>query len=101
MPGVRTAWAQASRTAAAASARARERRTPAIVAKVCGWAQGRHSAMRQGWITRRGGPEVLEVREGPDPQPKPGEVRIRVRAAGVNFSDLMARMGVYPDAPPL
>ncbi len=57
--------------------------------------------MRQVWITRRGGPEVLEVREGPDPQPKPGEVRIRVRAAGVNFSDVMARMGFYPDAPKL
>jgi NADPH:quinone reductase-like Zn-dependent oxidoreductase len=57
--------------------------------------------MRQVWITRRGGPEVLEVREAPDPQPKPGEVRIRVRAAGVNFADVMARMGLNPDAPPI
>ncbi|HET7786411.1 MAG TPA: zinc-binding dehydrogenase [Myxococcales bacterium] len=57
--------------------------------------------MRQVWVSRRGGPEVLEVREAPDPQPKPGELRIRVRAAGVNFSDLMARMGFYPDAPKL
>ncbi len=55
--------------------------------------------MRQVWITRHGGPEVLEVREAPDPQPKDGEVRIRVRAAGVNFSDVMARVGFYPDAP--
>ena len=57
--------------------------------------------MRQVWITRKGGPEVLEVREAPDPQPRGGEVRIRVRAAGVNFADLMARRGLYPDAPRL
>ena len=57
--------------------------------------------MRQVWITRRGGPDVLEVREAPDPTPGPGEVLIRVSAAGVNFADVMARMGLYPDAPPL
>src|SRR5262245_43665239 len=57
--------------------------------------------MRQVWITRRGGPEVLEMREAPDPAPGPGEVLIRVSAAGVNFADVMARMGLYPDAPPL
>lgn len=55
--------------------------------------------MRQVVISRTGGPEVLEVREAPDPQPKAGEVRIRVRAAGVNFADVMARVGLYPDAP--
>jgi NADPH:quinone reductase-like Zn-dependent oxidoreductase len=57
--------------------------------------------MRQVWITRRGGPEVLAVREAADPAPGPGEVLIRVAAAGVNFADVMARMGLYPDAPPL
>ena len=57
--------------------------------------------MRQVWITRRGGPQVLQVREAPDPPCGPGEVRIRVRAAGVNFADVMARVGLYPDAPPL
>ncbi|MFO0750968.1 MAG: medium chain dehydrogenase/reductase family protein [Myxococcota bacterium] len=56
--------------------------------------------MRQVWITRRGGPEVLEVREAPDPEPKAGEVRIRVKAAGLNFAEVMARIGLYPDAPP-
>jgi NADPH:quinone reductase-like Zn-dependent oxidoreductase len=55
--------------------------------------------MRQIWITKVGPPEVLEVREAPDPLPRPSEVRIRVRAAGVNFADLMARIGLYPDAP--
>lgn len=57
--------------------------------------------MRQVWITKKGGPEVLQVREAPDPEPRPGEVRIRVAAAGINFADVMARMGLYPDSPPL
>jgi NADPH:quinone reductase-like Zn-dependent oxidoreductase len=57
--------------------------------------------MRQVCIMRRGGPEVVQVREAPDPQPAPGQVRIRVRAAGVNFADVMTRVGMYPDAPPL
>ena len=55
--------------------------------------------MRQVWITRQGPPEVLQVREAPDPDAKAGEVRIRVRASGINFADLMARVGLYPDAP--
>lgn len=55
--------------------------------------------MRQIWITKVGAPEVLQVREAPDPEPAQGQLRIRVRAAGINFADLMARMGLYPDAP--
>jgi NADPH:quinone reductase-like Zn-dependent oxidoreductase len=50
-------------------------------------------------IPRHGGPEVLEVRELPDPQLVAGHVRITVAAAGVNFADTMARTGIYPDAP--
>jgi NADPH:quinone reductase-like Zn-dependent oxidoreductase len=57
--------------------------------------------MRAVWIARAGGPEVLEVREAPDPAPGPGQVRVRVRAAGVNFAEVMARLGLYPDAPPI
>ncbi len=57
--------------------------------------------MRQVWIPKVGGPQVLTVREAPDPEPAVGQVRIRVAAAGVNFADIMARMGLYPDAPPL
>src|ERR1041384_3735537 len=57
--------------------------------------------MRQVWITKAGAPEVLEVREAPDPEPGDGEVRIKVKAAGINFADLMARVGLYPDAPKL
>src|SRR5580658_3251001 len=56
--------------------------------------------MRQIWIPRFGGTEVFEVREAPDPEPKAGEVRIRVAGAGVNFADLSARAGLYADAPP-
>lgn len=55
--------------------------------------------MRQIWITKAGAPEVLEVREAPDPSPNDDEVRIRVKCAGINFADLMARVGLYPDAP--
>jgi len=57
--------------------------------------------MRQVWITRVGPPEVLELREAPDPSPRAGEVRIRVKASGINFADIMARLGLYPDAPKL
>ena len=42
--------------------------------------------------TKNGGPEVLQVQELPDPQVGPGEVRIAVKAAGVNFADTMARL---------
>lgn len=56
--------------------------------------------MRQIWFPRAGAPDVMEIREAPDPVPGPGQVRIAVEAAGVNFADLMARMGVYQDAPP-
>ena len=57
--------------------------------------------MRQVWITKAGPPEVLQVREAPDPHAAAGQVRIRVKAAGINFADLMARVGLYPDAPKL
>src|SRR5579871_2020725 len=57
--------------------------------------------MRQVWITKTGAPEVLQVREAKDPDAQKGQVRIRVHAAGINFADLMARVGLYPDAPKL
>jgi NADPH:quinone reductase-like Zn-dependent oxidoreductase len=57
--------------------------------------------MRQIWITKAGAPDVLAVRDAPDPEPKSGAMRIRVAAAGVNFADIMGRMGVYPDLPPI
>jgi len=57
--------------------------------------------MRQAVIVRQGAPDVIQVREAPDPVPGPGDIRIAVRAAGVNFADVMARLGLYPDAPKL
>jgi NADPH:quinone reductase-like Zn-dependent oxidoreductase len=41
----------------------------------------------------------LIVKKAPDPEPKAGEVRIRVEASGVNFADILGRMGIYPDLP--
>jgi synaptic vesicle membrane protein VAT-1 len=55
--------------------------------------------MRQVWISKAGAPEVLQVREAADPEAAGGQVRIRVKATGINFADLMARVGLYPDAP--
>jgi NADPH:quinone reductase-like Zn-dependent oxidoreductase len=49
--------------------------------------------------TGNGGFDVLKVLERPDPPVGPGEVRIAVKAAGINFADTMARLGLYPDAP--
>ena len=57
--------------------------------------------MRAVVITKHGGPEVLQVQERPDPPVGPGQVRVAVRASGINFADMMARSGVYPDAPSL
>jgi NADPH:quinone reductase-like Zn-dependent oxidoreductase len=50
-------------------------------------------------ITKHGGPEALQVQDRPDPQLGAGEVRIEVAASGINFADVMARMGLYADAP--
>ncbi|MEM7137958.1 MAG: medium chain dehydrogenase/reductase family protein [Myxococcota bacterium] len=55
--------------------------------------------MRAVWIPKYGTPDVLEVREDGDPTPGPGEVRVRVRASGINFAEIMARQGLYQDAP--
>jgi NADPH:quinone reductase len=48
-----------------------------------------------------GGPEQLELAELPDPQPGEGQVLLRVRAAGVNFADVLVRQGRYPQPPEL
>jgi|KBSMisStandDraft_5_1062788.scaffolds.fasta_scaffold50391_2 NADPH2:quinone reductase len=50
-------------------------------------------------IPRYGGPEVLEVRDSPDPVAAPGEELVRVEAAGVNFADTMSASGGYPGTP--
>jgi len=56
--------------------------------------------MRAVYLERSGGYDVLKVREAPAPAPRAGEVAIAVKAAGINFADILARQGIYPDAPP-
>ncbi len=56
--------------------------------------------MKAVWISKYGKPDVFEIREDKDPSPGPGQVRIRVRASGINFAEIMARQGLYQDAPP-
>ena len=55
--------------------------------------------MRAIVVKAPGGPEVLELGEVPDPRPGPGELLVRVRAAGVNRADLLQRLGRYPPPP--
>lgn len=50
-------------------------------------------------ISRLGGPEVLEVREMPEPAPVPGQDLVEVKAGGINFADLMSATGGYPGTP--
>ena len=55
--------------------------------------------MKQIFIVGHGGPEKLQLRESPDPSPGAGEIRIRVKASRINFADILARRGLYPDSP--
>ena len=52
-------------------------------------------------VTHYGGPDALRVVEEERPEPKEGEVRVRVHAAGVSLPDIMAREGVHPETPPV
>jgi NADPH:quinone reductase len=52
--------------------------------------------MRAAVITEFGGPEVLEIREVPVPEPTADEVRVRVRASALNRADVLQRRGHYP-----
>jgi len=52
-------------------------------------------------LERHGGPEVLRVKEVPDPIAGPGQVRVRVRAIGINYAEVLSRKGQYGWAPKL
>jgi NADPH:quinone reductase-like Zn-dependent oxidoreductase len=56
--------------------------------------------MRAIVTTRNGDVDALKVEPRPDPVPGPGEALVRVKASGLNFADILARQGLYPDAPP-
>ena len=55
--------------------------------------------MRAIVTTRNGDVDVLKIETRPDPVPGKDEVLVRVKAAGLNFADILARQGLYPDAP--
>jgi NADPH:quinone reductase len=57
--------------------------------------------MRAVVLTRHGGPEVLRVTDVPMPEPREGEVRVRIRAIGLNFAEVLSRRGLYGWAPAL
>src|SRR5512147_2397423 len=65
--------------------------------------QGTKRSMRHTRIivTHYGGPDALRVIEEECPEPKDGEVRVRVLAAGVALPDIMAREGIHPETPPV
>ncbi len=52
-------------------------------------------------VTHYGGPDALRVVEEESPEPKDGEVRVKVQAAGVSLPDVMAREGIHPETPPV
>ena len=56
--------------------------------------------MRAIVTTRNGDVGALKIQERPDPVPSNGQVLVRVKAAGLNFADILARQGLYPDGPP-
>jgi NADPH2:quinone reductase len=52
-------------------------------------------------LRETGGPEQLELADVPDPEPREGEVVVRVRASGINFLDVLVRQGRYAQQPEL
>ena len=57
--------------------------------------------MRALWLRKLEGPEALQVEQVPDPVPGPGELLVGMRAAAVNFPDLLTTEGKYQLRPPL
>jgi len=52
-------------------------------------------------ITKAGNPSVLKFKEIKDPEVKPTQLKVQVKASGINFADILARQGLYQDAPPI
>jgi len=51
------------------------------------------------YITRPGGPDVVQIRQSAPPELADGQVLVKVKAAGVNYAEIVIRRGLYPDAP--
>ena len=51
-------------------------------------------------FTKAGSPSTIRVADMPMPEPKPGQVRVKVAFAGINFADLLMRLGFYQPRPP-
>ena len=62
--------------------------------------QGKGTGMKAIRVNEHGGPEVLSYEDVPDPEPGPGEARVRLAASGVNFIDVYQRTGLYPKQTP-
>src|SRR5207253_201827 len=60
---------------------------------------GRGVTMRAVLLRRPGPPQSLRLEDAPEPVARAGEVLLQNKAAGVNFADVLARQGLYPDAP--
>ena len=71
--------------------------------RACGGAGGSagRDELRAVLLRETGGPEQLEIVDVEEPEPADGQVLVRVRAAGINFLDVLVRQGRYPQAPPL
>jgi synaptic vesicle membrane protein VAT-1 len=55
--------------------------------------------MKAAFVTKYGGPEVLQIRDTPIPTPAQNQILVRIRAIGLNFADVVGRFGVYPGTP--
>ena len=55
--------------------------------------------MREAVVTKFGSPDVIQILDSEIPEPEAGEILIKVSYSGINFADILSRMGIYPDAP--
>ena len=55
--------------------------------------------MREAIVTKFGSPDVIQIQDSEIPEPKAGEILVKVSYSGINFADILSRMGIYPDAP--
>ena len=95
-------WKRASGARPTASAAASSRRTaPRASRRSSRSASPVHRPLRAAVLKGTGGPEQLAVEELPEPEAADGQAVVDVRAAGVNFADVLIRLGMYPQTPEL